>query len=78
MEYVNIPLWSIVLFVIEKVRVIIASKDAKRTFGNYHDFFFAEKKKHPVSIETHQMEELVESNTDFQALQYGKRTGRGG
>ena len=65
MQYVNIIIYAVILAIIEKVRLIIRTKDAKRTFGNYHSFFEETKKKHPVSPEAREMEELVESSNDF-------------
>jgi ABC-type multidrug transport system ATPase subunit len=65
MQIVNIPIYSIILILIEKIRIIKHVKDAKHQYTGYTDFFAEEKKKHPVSCEAIEMEENVKNNTNF-------------
>lgn len=65
MQIGNIFVYSFILFLIEKFRLVKHSKDAKSQYGGYTDFFAAEKKKHPVSNEAIEMEESVKNSTDF-------------
>jgi hypothetical protein len=57
MEFVDTVVFAILLWVLETVRVVIARKGARRSFGDYGDFFKAEKAKHPVTDEAKHMEE---------------------
>jgi ABC-type multidrug transport system ATPase subunit len=59
MQYVNIIIYSLVLFIIEKVRISLQRKNAQRSFGNYTQFFKEQKEKHPVTQEAHDMDALV-------------------
>lgn len=65
MQLVDIVIYIIVLTIIEKFRLSVQRKNAKKSFGDYHDFFKEAKAKHPVTPEAHQMEKDVHENTDY-------------
>jgi len=68
MEYTNIVFYSLILFIIEKVRLHLQSRHAKKTFGNYGQFFKDAKAKHPVTDEAHDMEKLVHDSSEKWAV----------
>jgi ABC-type multidrug transport system ATPase subunit len=59
MEWVDIIIYVGILTLIEFIRVHLQRLAAKRSFGDYGDFFKAEKAKHPVTDEARAMEEEV-------------------
>ncbi|EAY01223.1 ABC transporter family protein [Trichomonas vaginalis G3] len=63
--FVDIIIYSLILFLIEKWRKYVQRKSARSNFGDYHEFFETEKRKHPVTEETHQIEEEVEVNHNY-------------
>lgn len=65
MQFAGIFLWSGILAIVENVRIWLANKNARKTFGNFHDFFEEEKKKHPVTNEAKIMEESVKEDNDY-------------
>jgi ABC-type multidrug transport system ATPase subunit/RsiW-degrading membrane proteinase PrsW (M82 family) len=65
MQIGNIPIYAIILCIIEKARNVIKSKHAKKTFGDYQEFFENEKRRHPVTNEAKEMEDLVETENNF-------------
>ena len=65
MQIVNIPLYSFILFIIEKLRLVAHSKEAKHQYGAYSDFIKTARKKHVISKETKEMEERVKNENDF-------------
>jgi ABC-type multidrug transport system ATPase subunit len=65
MEFVDVAIYAAVLWVLETVRVVVARRGARRSFGDYGDFFKAEKAKHPVTDEAKQMEEEVANCREY-------------
>jgi hypothetical protein len=65
MQYITILLYGFILFIIEKVRIKLQARSTKRTFGDYGEFFKKERAKHPITDETHQMEELITGSHEF-------------
>ncbi|OHT16991.1 ABC transporter family protein [Tritrichomonas foetus] len=65
MAWGNIVIYSIVLFIIEKNRKSVQSKNAKRSFGNYSELFKEIKAKSDVTEEALQMEKEVKSSHDY-------------
>lgn len=66
MEYTNIVLYGIILWIIESVRLYTQKKLAQHSFGNFTEFFKDQKAKHPVTDEAHHMEDLVnDKNNKF-------------
>jgi ABC-type multidrug transport system ATPase subunit len=65
MQFANILIYALILFIIEKVRLHLQARSTKRTFGNYGDFFKKQKAKHPVTDEAHEMEKFVADSHDF-------------
>lgn len=65
MEFAGIVEWAILLAIVERVRIYMARRNARATFGNYHDFFEEEKRKHPITQEAKQMEENVRNSKDY-------------
>ncbi|KAK8860380.1 hypothetical protein M9Y10_012044 [Tritrichomonas musculus] len=65
MQWVDIIIYIIVLTLIEMFRLSVQRKNAKKSFGDYHDFFKEAKSKHPVTPEAHQMEREVHESTDY-------------
>jgi ABC-type multidrug transport system ATPase subunit len=65
MEYVDIIIYALCLWLLETVRLIIARKGAKRSFGDYGDFFREAKAKHPVTPEAKRMEDEVADCHDY-------------
>ncbi|EAY21054.1 ABC transporter family protein [Trichomonas vaginalis G3] len=63
--FIDIVLYGGILTFIEKWRIYLQRKAAKSNFGDYHDFFDEQKKKHPVTQEAHDMEDEVEHTTDY-------------
>lgn len=59
MQFVDIIIYGVILTVIESVRISYQRKKAKKSFGDYHDFFVEAKSKHPVTQEAHDEEDLV-------------------
>jgi ABC-type glutathione transport system ATPase component len=64
-QFIVIIIYSLILFIIEKFRLVLQARSTKRTFGDYSDFFQKQKAKHPVTEEAHEMEELVFNSHDF-------------
>lgn len=62
MQIVDIPIYCILLFIIEKMRIWIQKKRAMKTFENYVDFFNEAKSKRTLTEEARRMEEEVLSN----------------
>lgn len=65
MQLIDIVIYGILLFIIEKVRLYLQARATQRTFGDYGDFFKKQKAKHPVTEEAHKMEEEVASNHEY-------------
>lgn len=65
MQLVDIVIYSIILTLIEMFRLSVQRKNAKKSFGDYHDFFKEAKSKHPVTPEAHQMEDEVRQSNDY-------------
>jgi ABC-type multidrug transport system ATPase subunit len=65
MEFIDILIYAVILAVIEFVRVRVQRAGARRTFGDYGDFFQQEKAKHPVTDEVHAMEDEVALTQDY-------------
>jgi ABC-type multidrug transport system ATPase subunit len=65
MEWVDILLYCIVLWLIESVRWWVLAAGARRTFGDYDEFFRLEKAKHPVTQEAKDMEEEVRNCHEY-------------
>ena len=61
----DIPLYAIILFIIEYYRIWVQRKLAHSNFGDYGDFFKEAKAKHPVTEEADQMAEEVANNHDY-------------
>jgi ABC-type multidrug transport system ATPase subunit len=59
MQWVDILIYAGILWVIEYARVYIQRGGARRSFGDYGDFFKQEKARHPVTDEARAMEEEV-------------------
>jgi ABC-type multidrug transport system ATPase subunit len=67
-HYVDIAIYALVLIGIEFVRLYIQALHAKRSFGNYGDFFKKEKARHPVTDEARAMEEEVANTHEGYAV----------
>lgn len=65
MMFGQIPIWIVVLAVIEHVRQILNNGSAKRTFSNYSNIFEENKRKHKYTQEAKDMENEVQSRHDF-------------
>ena len=65
MEFVDIPLYMLVLYLIEHFRGGLESRKAKKAFGNYNEFFEKAKAEHEYSPEAAEMEEQVRNSHDF-------------
>lgn len=65
MQLVDIPLYALLLCVIEALKRILEKRGAQKTYGDYTQFFIDEKKKHPVTREAHELEQLVNSQLPF-------------
>ncbi|EAY14685.1 ABC transporter family protein [Trichomonas vaginalis G3] len=63
--FVDIVIYICILIFIERWRIHLQRKAAKSNFGDYHEFFEEQKKKHPVTQEAHDMEKEVDENTDY-------------
>jgi ABC-type multidrug transport system ATPase subunit len=62
-EWLDIIIYGGILIGIELVRVHLQRAGARRSFGDYGEFFRKEKAKHPVTDEAHAMEDEV-ANTE--------------
>jgi ABC-type multidrug transport system ATPase subunit len=65
MHYGDIVIYGALLVIIEKVRWSLQSRSAKRSFGDYKDFFRKERKKHPKTDEVKEMEDEVKHCHDY-------------
>ncbi|OHT05139.1 ABC transporter family protein [Tritrichomonas foetus] len=65
MQWIDIIIYIIILTIIEMTRLSLQRKSAKRSFGDYHEFFKNAKSKHPVTQEAHDMEKEVKNNSDY-------------
>ncbi|OHT08004.1 ABC transporter family protein [Tritrichomonas foetus] len=65
MQYGDVVIYIIVLYIIEKVRVILQNKIAKRTFSNYSEQFREAKARSSRTQEAIDMEESVKNSHDF-------------
>lgn len=65
MELCDIPLYILVLYLIEKFRGGFQSRKVKKAFGNYNEFFEKIRADHEVSPETAEMEEQVRASHDW-------------
>lgn len=65
MEWGDIIIYSGILWIIEMSRLHVQRMKAKKSFGNYHDFFKQVKQKHPVTSEAHEMEKEVHNSRDY-------------
>ena len=62
---VDIVIYAVILFIIEKYRIHVQRLAAKTSFGNYGDFFKEQKAKHPVTPEADEMAKEVANNHDY-------------
>jgi ABC-type multidrug transport system fused ATPase/permease subunit len=58
-HWASIPLYGGILMLIEIIRVHLQKSNARRTFGDYGEFFETQKAKHPMTDEARAMEEEV-------------------
>jgi ABC-type multidrug transport system ATPase subunit len=65
MQYGNIVIYGLILMIIEKVRLYLDSRSARRAFGNYGEFFRKQREKHPKTDEVKEMEENVRHHHNF-------------
>lgn len=65
MQLVEIPFFIFLLWFIEAMKKKLEKRDAQKTYGDYTQFFLDEKKKHPVTREAHELEQLVLSDIPF-------------
>ncbi|OHT06904.1 ABC transporter family protein [Tritrichomonas foetus] len=65
MQILDIPLYAIMLGIIEKIRIWMHKKVAKAKYGSYGDFFNEAKAKHPVTEEAREMERNVKESSDY-------------
>lgn len=65
MQFATIPLYAFILYLIEHFRGGLESRKAKRTFGNYNEFFEKAKAGHEYSPEAAEMEEQVRASHDW-------------
>lgn len=68
MQYVDIILYILILFIIEKTRIWLHRKLARARYDNYDDFFAKIKAKHPATEETKEMEKMVHDEKQAQNL----------
>lgn len=62
MQLADIPIYSLILFILEKSRIWLQKKRALKTFENYSDFFRESKRKRIITDEARRMEEDVIAN----------------
>ena len=62
---VDIVIYAVILFIIEKYRIHVQRLSAKSSFGNYGDFFKEQKAKHPVTPEADEMAKEVANNHNY-------------
>jgi ABC-type multidrug transport system ATPase subunit len=66
LELIDIVIYGGILIVIEYVRIRVTRAGARRSFGDYNDFFKNEKAKHPVTDEARAMEdEVANTNNNY-------------
>lgn len=63
MELVDIPIYILLLYLIETFRIKLGRKDAQSTYNKYTQFFIDQKARHPVTKEARELEKIVESGT---------------
>jgi ABC-type multidrug transport system ATPase subunit len=63
MQFVDIVIYAILLFVIETMRSLLSKRYTKFAFSGYEDFFNQVKSRHPVTEEVREMESAVNSDT---------------
>lgn len=68
MQFCVIVLYSVILWIIESVRLSVQKRRAQHAFGNFTQFFKDQKAKHPVTEEAHQMEEMVNDTNNKYAV----------
>ena len=61
MEFIDIPVYIFVLWLIETLRIKLGRKGAQTTYNNYIQFFKDQKMRHPVTKEARELEKVVES-----------------
>jgi ABC-type multidrug transport system ATPase subunit len=65
MEFIDVIIYAGLLAAIERIRIWLSESGARRTFGDYGDFFRNEKAKHPVTQEAKDMEAEVATCHDY-------------
>ena len=65
MQFCGIIEWSIILVIIEHVRIRIREGTAKRTYGKYTDVFREIRERHQITEEAIEMERRVDESHDF-------------
>jgi len=68
MQFVNIPLYGILLWIIEKVRIVISKRIAKEQFNDFSEYFKNSKTRHPVTEESKTMEDQVNDSSNKWAI----------
>lgn len=63
--FTNIPLYGIILLIIEYARLRIQSGTIKRKYHDYVDFFDMHRKKHKGTSDAEDMERLVQIDNNF-------------
>jgi hypothetical protein len=61
MAYVDIPVYILLLWGIERLIVKLGKRDASRSYRDYTQFFMDQKAKHPATHEAQELENLVRS-----------------
>ena len=64
-SFINILIYTVILWIIEYSRNAIRRKLAKSNYGDYQDFFREQKAKHPVTDEAKRMENEVAGSKDY-------------
>lgn len=65
MQFVDIIIYTVLLYIIEMNRLTLQRKSAKRSFANYAEFFKNKKQKNAMSEETQNMTDQVHESHDF-------------
>lgn len=65
MMFVQVPIWIVILIIVERVRYILINGSTKRTYSSYSSIFEENKRKHKYTKEAKDMEEKVRDSHDF-------------
>jgi ABC-type multidrug transport system ATPase subunit len=68
MQWIDIVIYTVILAAIEFVGMYLQRTGARRSFGDYNEFFKKEKAKHPVTDEARAMEDEVANTHDGYAV----------